>query len=116
MVILDFSFKKFRFCLHADSVVLVDFLHVLRSIEVTFISAPNPFEPTLGLFCCNYSFVNPSWDVLCLGMFGMKWCVFVNKGGQSGVILLVKSITSLDGLLIESEAMRSVFIFSLLIL
>ena len=37
-------FKKFGFSLHADSVVLVDFLHVLRSIEVRFISAPNHFE------------------------------------------------------------------------
>ena len=44
MVILNFCFKKFGFGLHADSVVLVDFLHVLRSIEVRFISTPNPFE------------------------------------------------------------------------
>ena len=35
--------------------------------------------------------------------------MFVNEGGQGGVILL-------DGLLIRSEAMRSVFIFSLFIL
>ena len=95
LVILDFCFKKFGFCLHADSVVLVDFLHVLRSIEVRFISAPNPFKQTLGFFCRNYSFVNPSRNVLCLVMFGMKWCVFVNKGGQSGVILFVESISIL---------------------
>ena len=25
-------------------------------------------------------------------MFGMKWCVFENKGGQGGVILFVESI------------------------
>ena len=72
MVILNFCFRKFRFGLHADSVVLGDFLHVLRSIEVRFISAQNLFKQTLGLFYCNYSFVNPSWNVLCLGMFGMK--------------------------------------------
>ena len=95
MVILNFFFKKFGFGLHADSVVLVDFLHVLRSVEVRFISAPNPFKLMLGLFCRNYSFVNPSWDVLRLGMFGMKWCVFVNKGGQGGVILFVESISIL---------------------
>ena len=26
-------------------------------------------------------------------MFGMKWCMFVNKGGQGGVILFVESIS-----------------------
>ena len=26
-------------------------------------------------------------------MFGIKWCVFVNKGGQGGVILFVESIS-----------------------
>ena len=95
VVILDFCFKKFGFCLHADSVVLVDFLHVLRSIEVRFISAPNPFKQMLSFFCHDYSFVNPSRDVIRLGMFGMKCCVFVNKGGQSGVILFVESISIL---------------------
>ena len=60
-----------------------------------FIFAPNPFKQTLGLFCRLYSFVNPSWDVLRLGMFGMKWCVFVKKGGQGGVILFVESISIL---------------------
>ena len=87
MVILNFCFKKFRFGLHAESVVLVDFLHVLRSIKVRFISAPNPFKLTLGLLCRNYSFINPSWNVLRLGMFGMTFCVFVNEGGQGGMIL-----------------------------
>ena len=57
--------------MHADSVVLVDFLHVLGSIEGGFISLPNAFKQTLGLFCCNYSFVNPSRDVLRLGVFGV---------------------------------------------
>ena len=68
----------------ADFIVLVDFLHVLGSIEGRFISAPNSFEQMLGLFCCDYTFVDPSWDILRLDMFGMRWCVFVNKGGQSG--------------------------------
>ena len=86
--------KNSQIC-QPDSVVLVDFLHVLRSVEVRLISMPNPFEQTLGLFYRNYSFINPSWDVLRLGMFGMKWCVFVNKGGQSGVILFVESISIL---------------------
>ena len=33
MIVLDFYSKEFRFGLHADSIVLVDFLHVLGSIE-----------------------------------------------------------------------------------
>ena len=63
-----------RFGLHADSIVLVDFLHVLGSIERGFISSPNAFKQTLGLFCRNYSLlsflpswsqeVDTSWDVL----------------------------------------------------
>ena len=53
VIILNFCFKEFRFGLHADSIVLVDFRHVLRSIEGRFISVPNPFEQTLALFCCN---------------------------------------------------------------
>ena len=44
MVILDLCFKKFGFGLHAGSVVLVDFLHILRSVEMRFIFAPNPFK------------------------------------------------------------------------
>ena len=92
VIFLNFCFKEFRFGLHADSIVLVDFLHVLGYIEGRFISAPNPFEQTHGLFCCDYSFVNLSWDVLRLGMFGMRCCVFVNKGGQGGVILFVERI------------------------
>ena len=50
VVILNFCFKKFRFGLHTDSVVLVDFRHVLTSVEVRFISAPNPFEQRLVSF------------------------------------------------------------------
>ena len=61
---LNFFFKELRFGLHADSIVQVDFLHVLGSIERGFISLPNVFKQTLGLFCHNYSLVNPSWDVL----------------------------------------------------
>ena len=57
--------------MHADSVVPVDFLHVLGSIEGGFTSLPNTFKQMLGLFCHNYSFVNPSRDVLCLGVFGV---------------------------------------------
>ena len=68
MIILNLCFKELRFGLHADSVVLVDFLHVLGSIEGGFISSPNAFKQTLGLFCHNYSFVNPSRDVLRLGV------------------------------------------------
>ena len=49
----NFCFKELRFALHADSVVMVDFLHVLGSIEGGFISLPNAFKQTLGLFCHN---------------------------------------------------------------
>ena len=48
MVILNFCFKKFGFGLHADSVVLVGFLHGLRSVEVRSIFVPNPFKQMLG--------------------------------------------------------------------
>ena len=71
MIVLNFHFKELRFRLHADSIILVDFLHVLGSIEGGFISPLNAFKQTFGLFCCNYSVVNPSWDVLCLGMFSV---------------------------------------------
>ena len=38
---------------------------MLGSIEGGFISAPNMFKQTLGLFCRNYRFVNPSSDSDC---------------------------------------------------
>ena len=112
MIVPNFFFEEFRFGLHADFIVLVDFLHVLGSIEGRFVSAPNTFKQTLGLLCCNYYFINPSWDVLCLGIFGVRWCIFVNKGGQSSMILFIKSV----GFLSSSEARRSVFNLSLSIL
>ena len=37
MTVLEFCFKEFRFGLHADSILLVDFLRVVGSIEDTFI-------------------------------------------------------------------------------
>ena len=51
MIVLKFCFKEFKFGLHAESIVLVDFLHVLGFIEGRFISAPNAFKQMLGLFC-----------------------------------------------------------------
>ena len=94
-IVPNFCFKEFRFGLHADFIVLVDFLHVLGSIEARFISAPNTFKQMLGLFCCNYRFVNPSWDVLYLGVFGMWWCMFVDKGRKGSVILFIESVSDL---------------------
>ena len=73
----------------------MDFLHVLGSIEGRFISVPDAFEQTLSLFCRYYNFVNTSWDVLRLGAFGMRLCMFVNKGRQGSVILLLQSIAFL---------------------
>ena len=70
-IVLNFRFKELRFGLHEDSIILVDFLHVPGSIEGGFISLPNVFKQMLGLFCCNYSFVNPFRDVLCLGVFSV---------------------------------------------
>ena len=61
-------------------------------LRVDLFSAPNTFKQMLGLFCCNYRLVNPSWDVLRLGMFGMWWCMFVNKGRLGGVILFIESV------------------------
>ena len=92
MIVPNFCFKKIRFDLHADFIVLVDFLHVLGSNEGRFILASNTFKQTLGLFCRNYHFVNPSWDVLRLGVFGVWWCMFVDKGGQGSVILFIESV------------------------
>ena len=71
MIVLNFRFKELRFGLHADSIILMDSLHVPGSIEGGFISSPNAFKQMFGLFCRNYSVVNPSWDVLCLGMFSV---------------------------------------------
>ena len=116
VIVPNFCFKEFRFGLHSDFIVLMVFLHVLGSIEGRFISAPNTFKQTLGLFCRNYRFVNPIWDVLCLGIFGAWWCIFVDKGGQGSVILLIESVDFLGRLLSSSEARRSVFNFSLSVL
>ena len=71
VIVLNFRFKELRFGLHADSIILMYFLHVLGSIEGGFISSPNAFKQKFGLFCRNYSIVNPSWDILCLGMFSV---------------------------------------------
>ena len=50
------------------------------------------FEQTFGFFCHYYSFVDLSWNVLRLDMFGIRWCMFVDKGQQGTVILFVQSI------------------------
>ena len=39
MIVPNFCFEEFRFGLHADFIVLVDFLHVLGSIEGRLISS-----------------------------------------------------------------------------
>ena len=69
MIILNFCFKELIFGLYADSVEMVDFLHVLVSIEGGMISSPNLFKQMLGFFCCNYSFINSGcaspWCVWC---------------------------------------------------
>ena len=73
----EFCFKELRFGVHADSIVLVDFLHVPGSVEGEFISSLNAFKQTLGLFCRNYSFVNPSQDVLRLCVFYSGACLSI---------------------------------------
>ena len=75
-IVLDLCCKEFRFGLHADSVVLVDFLHVLGSIEGRFVSAPDAFKQMLGLFCHYYGVVDQSLNVLCLGVFGIVVHIF----------------------------------------
>ena len=67
----EFFFQELRFGLHADSIILVNLLHVLGSIESRFISSPNAFLQTLSVLCCNYSIIHPSRDVLGLGVFGV---------------------------------------------
>ena len=49
----------------------------------------------VDLFLRHYSFVNSSWNVLSLGVFGLRGCVFVNKGGQHSVILFEENISFL---------------------
>ena len=71
MIVLNFLFKELRFGLRADSIILMNFLHVPGSFEGGFISLPNSFKQTLGIFCCNCDIVNPPWNVLCLGMFSV---------------------------------------------
>ena len=44
VIVPNFCFKEFRFGLNADFNVLVEFLHVLGSIEGGFISAPNTLK------------------------------------------------------------------------
>ena len=44
MIVPNFFFEEFRFGLHADFIVLLDFLHVLGSIEGRFVLAPNTFK------------------------------------------------------------------------
>ena len=50
------------------------------------------------------------FTLMCLVCNG---CRFVDKGGQGSAILFLRVSDSLDGLLISSEAWRSVLIFSL---
>ena len=71
MIVLNFGFKELRFSLHAHSIILMNFLHVPGSIEGGFISSPNAFKQTFGLFSRYNSVVNPTWDVLCLGVFSV---------------------------------------------
>ena len=59
VIVLNFCFEEFRSGLHAESIVMVAFLHVLGSIDFKFVSAPDAFEQTLGLFCHYYSFIYP---------------------------------------------------------
>ena len=81
VIILNFCFKELKFGLHADSVVLVDFLHVLGSIEGGFISSTNAFKQTLGLFCHNYSFVlyGMYFTFVCLVCSGACLLIRVDK-------------------------------------
>ena len=71
---------------------MADFLHVLGSIEGRFDSVPDAFEQMLGLFCSYSGFIDPSWNVLHFGMFGLRWYMFVDKGQLGRVVLLVESI------------------------
>ena len=50
VTVLNFCLKEFIFGLHADSIVLVGFLHALESIEGRFISEPDAFKQCLVSF------------------------------------------------------------------
>ena len=63
-----------RPCFHVN--VLMNFQHALLSIKDGFVSVPNAFIQMLDLFSCYYAFVYPSWNVLCLEMLSVRWCMF----------------------------------------
>ena len=54
--------------LHADSVVLLDFLHVLGSIEGGFISLPNAFKRLVSFAAIMVYLINPEmyFALVCL--------------------------------------------------
>ena len=72
VIVLNFCFKELRYGLHADSVVLVDFLHVLRSIEGDLFLCQMLSNKRLVSFAAITGFINPSQHVLHLGVFGVK--------------------------------------------
>ena len=73
MVILNFCFKKFGLGLHADSVVLVDLDLFLRQILSN--------RHLVSFAAITASLTHPGM-YFPIRMFGMKWCMFVNKGGS----------------------------------
>ena len=54
MIVLNFCFKELRFGLHADSIILMNFLQVPGSIEGGFIYWPNASKCCIS--CCSSSY------------------------------------------------------------
>ena len=82
MIVLNFCFKELRFSLHADSIVVVDFLHVLESIQGGFISLTNATNKCLVSFAAiTVSLKHPGmyFSLVCLVCSGACLSIRVDK-------------------------------------
>ena len=81
VIVPNFCFKEFRFGLHADFIVLVDFLHVLGSIEGRFISAPNMFKRLIYFAAIAVLLTHPGmyFALVCLVCGGACLSIRVDK-------------------------------------
>ena len=69
VIVPNFCFKELRFGLHGDSILLVDFLHVLGSIEGGFISCQMVQTNAWSLAAITVSLTHPGmyFALVCSG-------------------------------------------------
>ena len=81
VIVLNFRFKELRFGLHADSIILVDFLHVTGSTEGGFISLPNAFKYLVSFAAITVSLTHPGmyFALVCLVCSGACLSIRVDK-------------------------------------